>query len=497
METGALFLGLLAAALAGTAAGLAAGLIPGIHVNTLALLLVAGAAPLLAQGVDALHLAIVLIASTGAQAVSSGVPAAFLGAPDPEATASALPGHRLLHEGRGVEAADLHATGVLAGLAVSLALALPMKMLIAPHLALIQDALPYLLLAVILALLLSEGRRIPYRRAFLAHQAWHGTGGLTGTVEAVEGGTVLLRMGPHRLRALHAARLLEDAKPGDTVSVQGEWLLEPGPWSRALGIIVATGVFLLAGLLGLWGTRIPLESPTGFPPSALFPLLTGLFAFPSLLTALTPTAATPREQVTAPATEKGRDVTAAGAWGGLFGSLAGFVPGTSSAHAGIAALAFHRDGRPERTLLVLGAATGATVGFALVTFAAWGRARNGALVAARALTPLPEWTGFAPPAFIIGAAGALLLAGGLGYFASLAAARGLARASALIPERALSLAVLALLLGLVVAATGARGMLLAGAATAVGFLPILHGVRRSHLMGVILMPVTLWVWGLA
>ena len=39
--------------------------------------------------------------------------------------------------------------------------------------------------------------------------------------------------------------------------------------------------------------------------------------------------------------------------------------------------------------------------------------------------------------------------------------------------------------------TGVMGLLVLAVATAIGFLPVLWGVRRSHCMGVLLIPIIL------
>ncbi|MFC6942414.1 tripartite tricarboxylate transporter permease [Salinirubellus sp. GCM10025818] len=108
--------------LGGVVLGTCSGLVPGLHANNVALLLAAVAADV--PGPPRLVGAAVLAAGV-VHTFLDVVPALALGVPDPSMAATALPGHRLVLEGRGREAVRLSALG--SGLAVLLAvpLALP------------------------------------------------------------------------------------------------------------------------------------------------------------------------------------------------------------------------------------------------------------------------------------------------------------------------------------------------------------------------------------
>jgi putative membrane protein len=108
--------------LGGVALGTCSGLVPGLHANNVALLLAAVAADV--PGPPRLVGAAVLAAGV-VHTFLDVVPALALGVPDPSMAATALPGHRLVLEGRGREAVRLSALG--SGIAVLLAvpLALP------------------------------------------------------------------------------------------------------------------------------------------------------------------------------------------------------------------------------------------------------------------------------------------------------------------------------------------------------------------------------------
>lgn len=109
--------------LGGIALGTVSGLVPGLHANNFALLL-AAAAPTIPG--PPLYVGAAMLSAGVTHTFLDVVPALALGVPDAAMAATALPGHRLVIEGRGREALRLSALG--SGLAVLFAvpLALPM-----------------------------------------------------------------------------------------------------------------------------------------------------------------------------------------------------------------------------------------------------------------------------------------------------------------------------------------------------------------------------------
>ncbi|WP_227354800.1 tripartite tricarboxylate transporter permease [Haladaptatus salinisoli] len=143
----------LAFVFGGVALGTVSGLTPGIHVNNLALLLasVAPAVPGPPKFVGAAMLAAGVVHS-----FLDVVPTLALGVPDPAMAATALPGHRLVIEGRGREAIRLSALG--SGLAVAFAvpLAVPVTAAMTATYPLVRARLPLLLVAVAGLLVVTE-----------------------------------------------------------------------------------------------------------------------------------------------------------------------------------------------------------------------------------------------------------------------------------------------------------------------------------------------------
>jgi len=137
----------------GIALGTTSGLVPGVHVNNLALLL-ASVAPAI-PGPPRLVGAAILAAGV-AHSFLDVVPALALGVPDPAMAATALPGHRLVIEGRGREAVRLSALG--SGLAVLFAvpLAVPVTGAMTTAYPTVRAHLPVVLAAVVVSLVATE-----------------------------------------------------------------------------------------------------------------------------------------------------------------------------------------------------------------------------------------------------------------------------------------------------------------------------------------------------
>jgi putative membrane protein len=111
--------------LAGVALGTMSGLVPGLHANNFALLL-AGFAP--AIPADPLPVGAAMLAAGVTHTFLDIVPSLAIGVPDPALAPSALPGHRLVLQGRGREALRLSAMGSLLAVALAVPLALPVTL---------------------------------------------------------------------------------------------------------------------------------------------------------------------------------------------------------------------------------------------------------------------------------------------------------------------------------------------------------------------------------
>ena len=123
--------------LLGLLAGVGTGLAPGLHVNNVALFLLASRGAFTALVLFAFPSAggeeLIEILSSFVMGTVIGhsfldfVPSVYLGAPEESTALSVLPGHRLLLAGEGHVACRLAAKGAIAGVAVALVLLLPLR----------------------------------------------------------------------------------------------------------------------------------------------------------------------------------------------------------------------------------------------------------------------------------------------------------------------------------------------------------------------------------
>ena len=167
-------LAVLFAFVAGIAVGTGTGLLPGLHVNVTAALLAASAPAWMALGIPPVAAAVGIVTVTVTHAFFEAVPSLFLGVPSDEAYAL-LPAHRLVRQGRGLEALGHTLSGALGGLAMGLgfaALFLGLDALGLPAASALDEALRpwlgWLLGAVSLLLILTDSRPAWGLAVFLA-----------------------------------------------------------------------------------------------------------------------------------------------------------------------------------------------------------------------------------------------------------------------------------------------------------------------------------------
>ena len=140
----------------GVGLGTVTGLVPGLHVNSVAFVLV-GVAPTVDGPAAAVASAV--LAAGVVHTFLSIVPGLVLGVPDAATAPGALPGHRLVLAGRGREAIRLSALGSGVALAASVAVALPLSRAVAAGREWLLAALPFLLAVIAGLLILAEPTR--------------------------------------------------------------------------------------------------------------------------------------------------------------------------------------------------------------------------------------------------------------------------------------------------------------------------------------------------
>ena len=153
--------------LLGAAIGTFTGLVPGIHVNTLAAMMLAGY-PFLSDVLSAfipselmpICISSCIMSASIVHSFVDYVPSVFIGAPDPDDVISALPGHRLLLEGRGMAAVRSAAIGSCVGACASIILAIPLQLILMSGVSDYLDSITAIvLIAVIATMIMHEKDR--------------------------------------------------------------------------------------------------------------------------------------------------------------------------------------------------------------------------------------------------------------------------------------------------------------------------------------------------
>ena len=410
------------ASLAGSGLGLVSGLVPGIHVNTLAALLLSAYATIseairgvVPEGWVPMLVCCCIVAAGVVHSFVDFVPSVFLGAPDSEDAVSVLPGHRLLLQGLGQEAVASAAIGSLVGCSAAIALSIPMQYVMLNGAYSVVDAATPAVLAIAAFVLVAGEFR-------------HGT-----------------RQGFCGLAA-----------------------------------------FLISGTIGYaCMTRpIPVDGILG-EGSIMFPMLTGLFGLPILLSAADGRGQAPQK--------RGRE-DPVGVWPGLkgvvTGCIAGWFPGITSTVGASMAASVMPESRPERFIATVASIGTVTSVLALVTLSVSGRGRTGIALAVWEVAG-DSVSGFMSPLFL-----ALLLAMAVaalaGFYLTIASGRVFSRVLGRMDQRRMNTAVALAVSVLVLLLTGPFGLAVMILCAVAGFIPNACGTGRAVLCGSLLLPALIF-----
>lgn len=243
--------------------------------------------------------------------------------------------------------------------------------------------------------------------------------------------------------------------------------------------IITAILFVCSGALGHLVFSLPyLHNP-------LFPLLTGLFGTSALILSLENAGGIPQQHSTILTVKKYSTLKAIIAGQGA-GFLTAVLPGLGSAAAAALASAFIK--LKEESFLVLVGSIG-TVNFvlSLVTFLAYDKARNGAILAVQALAN----NSFS---LVLACLGAALVAGGMASCVLIFLTPQCVRILQKISYTKLVKIIIFLLILTTAILSGWYGLLILTVATGLGLLAPLCGVQRIYLMGCLLIPVVSYLW---
>ena len=251
------------------------------------------------------------------------------------------------------------------------------------------------------------------------------------------------------------------------------------------GIAWATGIFLLSGFLGL----LTLDTNLLRGDVALLPLLSGLFGISVLLTSVLQGSKPPPQHDT-PGGLDARGSTRALCAGTAAGIFTGIIPGIGPSQGTVLAQLATRSSGTREFLVAVSGVNMAKAIFSFVALYAIARPRSGAAVAVGQL--LPE-VGLGELTFLLSVT---LVAGGMAAILHLRLGRLAAHHISNLPYHAMCWVVIVGIAGLTFYYSGLMGLLVLAVATAIGLLPAAVHVKRTHCMGVIMVPCILHFAGL-
>ena len=479
---------MIAALLLGVGLGSLTGLIPGFHVNNVALILLSVSPALLALGIPLSAVAGIICSTGVVHTFLNYIPSALIGAPDGDTALSLLPGHRMLLSGNAAKGVAWSARGSQLGLLLSLPLILVARLVFGPEVGWydnLRDVLPIVLLTISFLLLATETTRLDF-----------------------------------------------------PVWIQKATRNKLGKDSRFAGFIAATAFFLLAGLYG-WGVfELPARSPVGMPDaSLLLPSLAGLFGVANLLDIYATTSELPPQ----------KDEWALPPAGPLIvpcflsscaGAAMGVLPGMTASQATVLVmggrnavaklkgeeglgmdwetrrlsqlsdeelLALARaeaagegespNNEQDLEIIALLSATNTAVTVMVLGFLyIIGRSRSGATLALKMMYPIDTWSGIDPTADFIRLLGITIAAGLIAVPIMRHVGKGILRLHEAIPLESMVIGVIIFVIALVWLSTGWIGIGVLIVGTIMGLMPPRIGIRRSHGMGIILVPIMIYTF---
>ncbi|MBT7062451.1 hypothetical protein HN924_00595 [Candidatus Woesearchaeota archaeon] len=395
---------LILAVLLGICAGTVTGLIPGLHTNTIALI-VAGASATMLAWFSPLAVASFLIAMVVVHSFIDFIPSVFLGAPEDATVLSILPGHELLMQGRGYRALKLTVIGGVGTFFLSLFL-IPIVFVFLEN---IYETLSKIIAPILIIF------------------------------------SILFILQERKFKKIFWASI----------------------------------IFLLSGALGL----VVLNSISVKQP--LFPLLSGLFGISTLFLSLFNTQKIPKQilasKIDCFTKSRFLDYFKA-ALSSLFVSV---LPAIGAAQAAVISRAFTKFKDNEDFLVVLGGINTAAALFTLTTLYLIGKARTGVIAALKDIIEL-SFSDYIILIFVC------FIAMIFGVILALKIGRFTAKNISRFNYHKMSVRVICFISIIVFFFSGLIGLWILFISSCIGLITPLVGVRRIHLMAVLVIPVVLY-----
>jgi len=238
-------------------------------------------------------------------------------------------------------------------------------------------------------------------------------------------------------------------------------------------------VFLLSGFLGLSTLSLPIKE-------SLLPLLTGLFASSSLITSITKKQKLPKQLVNSRRIKISKKELLKPSIAALLSApLCAFLPALGTGQAAIIGSDIVGEVKRREFLILLGIINAMIAGLSFITLYSLDKARTGTAVAVQKLLE-----NFTPNNLLIILA-VILISAFFSFYIALFLAKIFANKMTNVNYKNLSVLILIFISVVVLIFSGFLGFLVFITATSTGLIAILLGVRRTHLMGSLMLPAIL------
>ncbi|MCD6466408.1 MAG: tripartite tricarboxylate transporter permease [Methanomicrobia archaeon] len=384
----------------GVSLGTVTGLIPGIHVNTMI--------PFFYILNPSFETCIVIVALMVTHTFLDFIPSTLLGIPDETTALTVLPTHRMLLEGRGLEAIKLTAVGSLGSMLVSFLIFYPVYIVMPKIYNFLDPRMGYFLILISAVLILTE---------------------------------------------------------------------------KGIKIMYSLFVYFLSGILGY----IILNSHILSEDQKLFPVFTGLFGLSVLFFSLKNKSSFPVQPLDFKLLIPRIDILKSVIKGSLAGMFVAFFPGLGNAQATVLVQIIKLKKRIHDNRAFITACSGVNTSnaiFSLLALYTIKKPRSGAIIAIQKIMEIDRGT-------LLIFLSVILISSGIAVFLNLYFGKLGIYLIQKLPYRKLCFLIFFFLIILIFLFTGFIGLIVLFTSLAIGILPHILGIKKSHCMGVLLFPIIL------
>lgn len=239
-------------------------------------------------------------------------------------------------------------------------------------------------------------------------------------------------------------------------------------------------IFLLSGFLGIASLNLPINE-------SLLPLFTGLFGISSLTTSLLKKQEIPPQKILKlkQIKLKTKSILKSSFASIIASPLVSFLPGLGTSQAAIIGSEVTGDLDQKEFLFLLGAINTIVMGLSFIALYSINKARTGTAIAISKIIQLNL-----QDLFIIILT--IILSGIIAFFLTIQLAKFFSTYIHKINYRLLAISIISILTILTIIFSGFLGLLVLIVSSSLGFTCISLGIKRTHLMGSLLLPVILF-----